>query len=431
MRSPLNLYELNHLVHDVIDTDMGNSYWVQAELSQVSERGGHCYMELIQKEGVSITPIAKASAKCWRNSWIRIRPHFEQITGQRIHAGMKVLLLVHANFHENYGFSWIVDDIDATFTMGDMARKRMEIIDTLKREGVFELQKELSLPMFAQHIAVISSETAAGYGDFCNQLNDNDNKLVFHTELFSAIMQGEGVEQSIIVALNAINERSDDFDVVVIIRGGGATSDLSGFDTLMLAENVANFPLPIITGIGHDRDESVLDMVSFQRVKTPTAAAVFLINNLQDVYNCVMDAQDIIVDAVKRCLQMEKIKLDNIADRIPVLFGVVKMQQETRLERLMLNLTTEMQRRLHDEESKLKNLSIVIRPTLTTTLSALNHKIDMLEQRAKAVDPQLLLKRGYSITLKDGKAVKDSSILTSGMEIETHFAKGKVTSVVK
>ena len=291
-RLRLSLFELNSIVREVISMSLPDSYWVEAELSEAREGyGGHCYLELIEKEERSNTPIAKAHASCWRNRWMFIKPNFERITGQRIHAGMKVLLKVHAQFHENYGFSWIVDDIDPNYTMGDMARKRLEIINTLKAEGVFELQKELALPMFCQRIAVISSATAAGYGDFCNQLADNDYGLQFQTRLFPATMQGEGVEQSVIAALDSINAEWEQFDCVVIIRGGGATSDLSGFDTLALAENVANFPLPIITGIGHERDESVLDMISFQRVKTPTAAAAFLVNHLTEVYARVVNAQ--------------------------------------------------------------------------------------------------------------------------------------------
>ena len=232
----VTLYELNRLVSKVIESEMPNEYWVEAELSECRESRGHCYMELIQKDERTATPIAKASAKCWANKWMLIRPGFERTTGQRLHAGMKVLLKVFAQFHEAYGFSWIVTDIDPTYTLGDMVRKRQEIIRQLKEEGVFDLQKELQLPLFCQRIAVISSETAAGYGDFCNQLADNPYGFQFQTRLFPAIMQGEGVEQSIINALGRIfSEYSDDsedsdipFDCVVIIRGGGATSDMSG-----------------------------------------------------------------------------------------------------------------------------------------------------------------------------------------------------------
>ena len=220
---------------------MPGDYWVEAELADVRESAGHCYMELVQKDEFGSTPVARASAKCWRSTWMLARPHFERVTGERIHAGMKVLLQVHAQFHENYGFSWIVTDIDPTFTLGDMARKRMEIVRTLKEEGVFDLNRELSIPLFAQRIAVISSATAAGYGDFCSQLSNNAYGFDFIVELFQAVMQGEQVEQSVIAALNRINECADLFDCVVIIRGGGATSDLSGFDTLALAEKWQTF----------------------------------------------------------------------------------------------------------------------------------------------------------------------------------------------
>ena len=427
----LSLYELNSMVRDVIDASLPDSYWVEAELSEAREGyGGHCYLELIEKDERSNTPIAKAHAACWRNRWMLIKPHFERVTGQRIHAGMKVLLKVHAQFHENYGFSWIVDDIDPNYTMGDMARKRLEIINTLKEEGVFELQKELALPMFCQRIAVISSATAAGYGDFCNQLADNDYGLQFRTRLFPTTMQGEGVEQSVIAALDSINAEWEDWDCVVIIRGGGATSDLSGFDTLSLAENVANFPLPIITGIGHERDESVLDMISFQRVKTPTAAAAFLVQHLTDVYARVMDAQETIINNVKHCLQVERMRLDRLSSAIPVQFSLVKTKQGARLDRLMNRLTSELQSKVSTAQRRLEILSQNIQPIIERKMLNESHRLQMLEQRIKSQDPELLLKRGYSITLKDGKSVRRGADLQPGDIVETRFAEGRVQSKV-
>ena len=206
----ITLFELNQLVREVIECEMPNEYWVEAELSECRESRGHCFMELIQKDEQSATPIAKASAKCWASRWMIVRPYFERTTGQPLHAGMKVLLKVYAQFHEAFGFSWIITDIDPTYTLGDMARKRQEIIRQLKEEGVFDLQKELQLPLFCQRIAVISSETAAGYGDFCNQLADNPYGFKFQVQLFPAIMQGEGVEQSIINALEKIYSWSEE-----------------------------------------------------------------------------------------------------------------------------------------------------------------------------------------------------------------------------
>ena len=432
MVNHLSLYELNSLVRDVISMSLPDSYWVEAELSEAREGyGGHCYMELIEKEEHSNTPIAKAHASCWRNRWMLLKPQFERVTGQRIHAGMKVLLKVHAQFHENYGFSWIVDDIDPTYTMGDMARKRMEIIQTLKEEGVFDLQKELKLPMFCQRIAVISSATAAGYGDFCNQLADNGYGLQFTTALFAATMQGEGVEQSVISALNRINEEWENWDCVVIIRGGGATSDLSGFDTLALAENVANFPLPIITGIGHERDESVLDMISFQRVKTPTAAAAFLVDHLTEVYARIEDAQEAIVNYVKRRLQVERLKFERLSTQIPTLFSLVKVRQSNRLDQLLNRLKVKAERIPADGLHRLEMLEARLKEPVARKLERELHRIDMLSQRAIAQDPERLLSRGYSITLKDGKSIKDASQLKAGDEIETRFAKGVAKAVVK
>lgn len=401
------LFELNRLVRETIECEMPNEYWVEAELSECRELRGHCYMELIEKDKQTATPIAKASAKCWASKWILVRPYFERTTGQRLVAGMKVLLKVYPQFHEAFGFSWIVTDIDPTYTLGDMARKRQEIIRQLKEEGVFDLQKELTLPLFCQRIAVISSETAAGYGDFCNQLADNPYGFQFQTQLFPAIMQGEGVEQSIINALERIYDQP--FDCVVIIRGGGATSDMSGFDTLALAEHVANFPLPIITGIGHDRDESILDMVSHTRVKTPTAAAALLIDHLKEVLDTVNNAQNSITRLVQQKLSTLSTQLSSVSEAIPRLFSIVKTRQEAKIDALQQRLPMLIERRFLAE----------------------NHRLQLMEEKLKALDPQLLLKRGYSITLHKGRAVKDATTLKAGDEIETRLAQGLIHSIVK
>ena len=382
-------------------------YWVEAELSECRESRGHCYMELIQKDEQTATPIAKASAKCWANKWLTIRPYFERTTGQQLHAGMKVLLQVYPQFHEAYGFSWIVTDIDPTYTLGDMARKRQEIIQKLKAEGVFDLQKELQLPVFCQRIAVISSQTAAGYGDFCNQLADNPYGFKFETQLFPAIMQGEGVEQSIISALEQIYDMP--FDCVVIIRGGGATSDMSGFDTLALAENVANFPTPIITGIGHERDESILDMISHTRVKTPTAAAALLIDHLKGVLETIEGAQSMITHYVQQKLSIANSQLSIISEAIPRLFSIVKTRQEAKIDALYTRLPMLIERRFTSER----------------------HRLQLMDEKLKALDPTLLLARGYSITMHNGRAVKDASQLPPGAEIETRLAKGTIHSVIK
>ena len=386
------LRQLNFMVRDAIEMQLPDEYWVEAELSECRERSGHCYMELTEKDENTNTPIARASAKCWRQTWQLLQPAFERTTGEPLRAGMKVLLKVYAQFHETYGFSWIVTDIDPTYTLGDMARKRQEIIRQLKEEGIFDLQRELSLPLFSQHIAVVSSAGAAGYGDFVRQLEDNPYGLHFDVTLFPAVMQGEQVEQSIIAALDGIYSLTSDlrhqtsFDAVVIIRGGGATADLSGFDTLALAEHVANFPIPIITGIGHDRDESILDMVSHTRVKTPTAAAAFLIDHLKQTLDRITTLQTL----------------------IPTLVSQVLSDGRHRIELLENRLSVAIERRFTDQKNHLRQLELML----------------------QGFDPQLLLSRGYSITLHNGKAVRDPQQLRPGDEIETRVEKGSFHSTV-
>ena len=427
----VTLFELNNLVREVISSTLSEEYWVEAELSEVHEVRGHCYMELIQKELFSNTPVAKASAKCWKNKWILLREKFEKVTREGLKPGMKVLLKVYADFHEAYGFAWIVTDINPEFTMGDMARKRQEIIDTLKREGIFELQKELVLPLFAQRIAVISSENAAGYGDFCHQLADNPQQLKFYTRLFPAVMQGEGVEESVIGALNSINEDIEKFDAVVIIRGGGATSDLSGFDTLRLAENVANFPIPIITGIGHDRDESIVDMVAHTKVKTPTAAAALLIDHLNLVLERLLDAQAELIATVRHRSELEQARLVRMSEKIPMLFSLVKTRQEQRIERHLANITAALNDKLSREHHRLSLIEKQLAPTLLQQMTKENYRLQLLQQRLEALNPQRLLQRGYSITLCKGKVVRDARQLKAGDEIETKLANGKITSIIQ
>lgn len=431
MNTPLSLFELNNLVREVIATDLSMEYWVEAELSEVREVRGHCYMELVQKDMFSNTPVAKASAKCWKSKWMYVRPKFEQITGQYLHTGMKVMLKVYADFHEAYGFSWIVTDINPEYTLGDMAKKRMQIIEQLKQEGVFDLQKELEIPMFAQRVAVISSLNAAGFGDFTRQLTDNSYGFKFQVELFPAIMQGEGIERSVIAALDAINERLDEFDVVVIIRGGGATSDMSGFDTLALAENVANFPLPIITGIGHDRDESVLDMISHTKVKTPTAAAALLVEHLEVVWQMLIEAENELVTVAQHRIENEKQRLSHIAEKIPVLFSLVKTHYENVLDKLLMTISSMINEKVSSEKHNVQLMEEKIKPLVDVRLQREKHHLMMLEQRVKALDPEILLKRGYSITLCKGKVVVDASMLKSGDEVETKVRKGTFKSIIK
>ena len=427
----LTLYELNSLVRQTIEQTLDREYWVEAELSECRESRGHCYMELVEKDPTSATPLARASAKCWRSQWLLVQPFFERATGQTLHAGMKVRLKVYAQFHEAFGFSWIVTDIDPNFTLGDMARKRQDIIRQLKAEGVFDLQKELQLPLFCQRIAVISSAGAAGYGDFVKQLSGNQHRLQFSARLFPATMQGDQVEQSIIEALNSIYQQLEQFDCVVIIRGGGGTADLSGFDTLNLAENVAQFPIPIITGIGHDRDESILDMVSFLRVKTPTAAAQVLIDHLTQVLQRIEQAEQRITSYARGQIDSQRTLLASLAIRIPTLFSLVRTREESLLDRHRQRMAVAAHRRIEKHAERLDAINYQLATIIRQHLTQGRHRLELLEQRSRALDPQLILNRGYSITLMHGKAINKASQLKPGDEIETRLSEGTIKSVVK
>ena len=333
----ITLQELNGRVKSTLQFEMPDAYWVQAEISGISPSGqGHCYLELVQKDTTGRTFLAKAKANVWRNTWLKLKPYFEAETGESLKVGMKVLLQVTVTFHEVYGYSLVVWDIDPTYTMGDMARRRKEILEQLEKDGVIGLNRELEIPALPQRIAVISSATAAGWGDFRNQLDGNIYGFRFYVKLFPAAMQGDDVERSVISALNAVAMRREDFDVVIIIRGGGAVSELSCFDSYNLAFNIANFPLPVITGIGHERDDTVADVVAHTKVKTPTAAAEFIINRVFDTASELENLTRRMSDAITEKMNAEKVRIERMSQKLPSLFAVLKTRQEQVLETMWI-----------------------------------------------------------------------------------------------
>lgn len=406
----LSLYELNRLIRQTLHRGLSNAYWVQAELSEVREAyNGHCYIELVQKSEQGNTFVAKARGSIWANVYRMLKPYFENTTGQRFVAGIKVLLQVSVDFHEQYGLSLTVHDIDPTYTLGDMARRRREILMQLESEGVLTLNKELPMPMLPQRVAVVSAAGAAGYGDFCDQLMHNPYGFVFYPRLFPAVMQGDRVEESVIAALDSIISDDTQWDVVVIIRGGGATSDLSGFDTYLLATNCAQFPLPIITGIGHERDDTVLDVVAHTRVKTPTAAAEFLIARLVDAADALNAQVEALAHVVNMRMRSEEQRLTQIAAQLPFLFSLAHTRQMHRIEQLESHLRTSLKQ-------------LMVKET---------HRLQLIEQVTESASPQLMLQRGYSITRCNGKVVRDASILSPGVLLTTEFADGMVQSEVR
>jgi exodeoxyribonuclease VII large subunit len=376
------------MVRAAIEEQLPLRYWVTGELSEVRATSvGHCYIELIERDEATGEISAKARGTIWSRVYSLLRPYFLEQTGRDFSVGLKVLLQVSVNFHEVYGFSLDVCDIEPAYTIGDMARQRMLIVQRLTDEGVINLNKELPFPLLPKRVAVISSASAAGYGDFCDQLNGNLYGFNFKVALFQSPMQGSKVEEGIISALDAIARDADEWDVVVIIRGGGATSDLSCFDTYDLANNCAQFPLPIVTGIGHQRDDTLLDIVAHTRVKTPTAAAELLIHTMLMQADKIASFCRAIPDAVSRRIADERRRVDMLVQRLPVSVAMMLQQQR--------------------------------------------HRLAIWEQQLQASSPDRILAKGYTLTLCNGRVVRSASQLSAGQELTTRFADGEVTSTVK
>ena len=384
---PLTLFSLNSLVRRAVEQSLPERYWVVGEISELRETAaGHCYMELVQRDEVTGELIAKARGTVWQRIYSLLLPYFYEETGSRLVPGMNVLLQVKPSFHEQYGYNLEVCDIEPSYTVGETARRRRLVINRLEKEGVINLNKELEMPLLPQRIAVISSSHAAGYGDFCDQLARNKYGFDFCTHLFPAPMQGNGVEQGIISALDSIAENIELWDAVVIIRGGGATSDLSCFDTYNLANNCAQFPLPIITGIGHHRDDTVLDSVSHTCVKTPTAAAEFLIHAVaQQAANLDMLKQGI-AEGVKVMLLNMQQRLQVTVQRLPVVTALFVQQHY--------------------------------------------HKLDLWQQQIEAASPQRILSLGYTLTTCNGKVLRSVDQVGKGDVIVTQMQGGTITSIV-
>ena len=405
----ITLSELTEQIQQTIRQGFDAPVWIRAEISELRENpGGHCYLELIEKDSDSDTLLAKSKAACWASTYRMLKPYFESSTGQSLKAGLKVLVAVSVEFHSVYGFSLNLRDIDPTFTIGEMAARRLQIIRQLEADGVVDMNKQLQLPKPVQRLAIISSPTAAGYGDFLDQLKNDPSHFAFYTRLFPAVMQGDQAEASIISALESIYEHVDLFDVVVIIRGGGATTDLACFDSYDLALNCAQFPLPVVAGIGHQRDYTILDMVAHTSVKTPTAVAEFLIANLQEAENHVLDIFSDIRYIIKNNTETEYRKVDQIKMRIKQTLRSWVVQKTHRLER---------------QKSRLQS-------TVRMQMLRQNNKLLLLEKNIEAHSPVFLLRHGYTITTLNGKRITSANQVKQGDKIRTFVHDGDFGSKV-
>lgn len=379
------LLELCSCIDEALSMELNDTYWVRAEIASLTERG-HCYMELVEKAKNNAIA-AKLRATCWQHVYHLLSAYFANETGQTLAVGMQVLLQVEVSFHAVYGLSLNVVGIDPTFTLGDLAHQRQLTIQRLQEDGVMDLQRSLPLPLLPRRVAVISAADAAGYGDFCHQLQSNSGGFRFHTQLFPAVMQGEQSPASIIAALQQIAATADLYDLVVIVRGGGATTDLRNFDDYSLAFHCANFPLPIIAGIGHTRDVSVVDMVVHTSVKTPTAAAEWLI----------------------AAMQAQADRLGELQLRLQRVVQMAVRKQHSKLDALWQSLRFATQRRLHRQRTQL----------------------EFWEKTIALHSPERIYRMGYSLTTVNGKIVKSINDVKTGDHLLTHTADGTITSEVK
>ncbi len=428
-----SLFELNRIIGEVLSKNLEPSYWVIAEIGEIRQnQNGHCYLELVEKEGNQIK--AKSRATIWSYTYRNLSGWFETITGQSLKPGMKILCNATVQFHEVYGFSLNIKDIDAQYTLGERAKRKQEIIAQLIEDGIFNLNRELSLPIISQNIAVISSESAAGFGDFANQLSGNGFGYHFNIELFNSTMQGDKAEASIIASMLRVFERIDDFDLLVIIRGGGASVDLDCFDSYEMSSHIAQFPIPVITGIGHERDETIADLVAHTKMKTPTAVAEFIISGAQYFELLLNEQFAKITNKLEESIEEELLELDQFCNRFQRNVQRLLYEQNLKLNGVKHHLLFSQQNMLKFHEQHLDGFSAKL---TKNPFKIINHEYESLlhiQKEIEIIDPKNVLKRGYTLTLIDGvninkinelkKGTKITTI-TKNMELESAFVTSK------
>ncbi|MEG1793608.1 MAG: exodeoxyribonuclease VII large subunit [Rikenellaceae bacterium] len=427
--------------------------WVAAEINEINvNNSGHCYIMFVEKGGDNQVPRAKISGVIWRSQYTMLNSFFREATGQPLHSGIKVLVKVSVNYHELYGISLVVKDIDPTYTLGDMERQRQECINKLKEDGIFEMNKELDMPLVPQRIAVISSDKAAGYQDFINELNGNEYGYHFTTSLYVAFMQGEEAERSIIEALNAIADKMDDFDTIAIIRGGGSQSDLACFNSYRICSYIAQFPLPILTGIGHNKDVSVADMVSFVSLKTPTAVAGWFVDRAHSFEQKIDKYGELIVKSARDVLQLKSQNIDllwqqlrhNTSESIHAnemllntlhreIFAksstLIKMESQKQIQ-LFNYLKERSVRVIVSRGEKVDGYINDIKTLYGLFLARRLSQVELLDSKIKGFDPDRILKMGYSIATIGGKSVKSAKDVSVGQKIDIRLTDGTVKTQV-
>lgn len=407
----ITLSELQRQIKQALEGALPLPVWVVAEVSELKVNySGHCYLELVEKSeparGGTPIPRAQARAVIWRQQYAMLSAYFEAETGSRLAAGMKILAKVLVSYHELYGLSLQITDLDASYTLGEVERQKQMTIAQLQADGVWDMNREQELPLLTQRVAIVSSVAAAGYRDFCNELQQGG--YAFRTTLFDAVVQGQAAEESICAALAAVAERQEEFDVVVIIRGGGSASDLSCFNSYRLCSYVAQFPLPVVTGIGHDKDTSVADMVAHTPLKTPTAVAAWLTERMARLEGWLTDAAMHLSELAVKATQREQLRLERMAGEVARLGGTYCERARSRMAMLGEQLRSEVARFIERRAMFLQ----------------------VAESSVEARAPEKILRLGFAVVRCDGQAVTRAEGL-AGREVEIQLAEGYIKAEVK
>lgn len=432
MEEKTTLYELNNRIRNSIEHSFPDSYWVIAEISELkTNHSGHCYLELIEKDPNQDKIIARARATIWSYTFRMLKPFFETASGITLDKGIKILVKVRVTFHEQYGLSINILDIDPGYTLGDMARKRQETMDKLEKDGVLEMNKQIPFPTAPQRIALISSETAAGYEDFLNQLLSNTYGFTYYVKLFPAKMQGDEAIPSLIMALDKIYPHEDFFDIVTIIRGGGSKADLSCFDSYDLAYHITQFPLPVVTGIGHEQDTSVADLVAHTKLKTPTAVAEFLIMQTFSLDQYLAELRSTAIALVNECLQNKQEHIDNLGRKFTPVINNILLKNDRILDQLAYSFEKRTNRFLQEKKDFLKYSQSALQSFSGKYLLEKKHYLQIALKTIKYMDPKKVLERGYSLTYHNGRIIRNASGLARGDLITTKFERDEVNSKVE
>ena len=431
MSDRFTLSELQENIRDSLYLSLPGFYWVVAEISEMKQNySGHCYLELIEKKSEDSDIKARVKGVIWGSRYGFIKSFFENTTGETLREGFKVLVKVKIEYHEIYGLSLVITDIDPAYTIGEMAAKRLQIIRRLEQEGVFDMNRELEIPLVPQRIAIVSSANAAGYTDLLNHLKGNSYKYVYYTALFSAVMQGTETEQSVINALDRIAEKQHYFDLVVIIRGGGSQTDLSWFDSYKIAYYVTQFPLPVLTGIGHEKDLSVTDLVACRSLKTPTAVADFIIEQTAETENYIIEKGTEIKELALGIIDENRERIENAGKLLFPLATLMISEINRKLAESSVLLMRFGKEKLYEASSEIDSLKTMIKSATLSLLKMSDNNLTDLKRRLDILDPAKVLGRGYTITTRNGRILKSVTEVSESSLIETRFIDGIITSTV-